>query len=93
MNIPFKQMDSVSNITAKCELLRLVRGMEQGRTTWHYVLLKRETLPMYQHHVATGQPFDLRQFGTIIESGWGENPPITTVKKIHQEVLSGKHLH
>lgn len=66
-------------------LVYLVRGKDKGRPAWHYVRVRdKAILPIFLKK-ADGGPIDVSQYGTILYSGWGENPPDDIVKKIEEE--------
>ena len=51
----------------------LVRGKNGGRPCWQYVLVK-EKVEEFKAQIATGS-IDVTNFGEILYSGWGEDPP------------------
>ena len=56
----------------------IVRDKDGGRPRWHYVLLpdnKEETKEAFDAQVRTG-PTDVADYGKILKSGWGEEPPM-----------------
>ncbi len=60
-----------------CRGLRyIVRGKNQRRPTWHYVVLKddEETIREFHKKVASGT-FNVADYGEIVKSGWGKDPP------------------
>ena len=61
---------------SEVERLRLVRGEDNGRPAWHYVLLvdDDEIIEMFQKEEKTGT-INLADFGKVIKSGWGQDPP------------------
>jgi hypothetical protein len=66
------------------ELVYVVRGKDEGKAAWHYVLVDRVKLPVFLKK-ADGGPIDVSQYGKILYSGWGENPPEDIVQKIKDE--------
>ena len=52
----------------------MVRGKD--RAVWHYVLLVDDEgiIEMFLQTVQSGN-VDLADFGEVIKSGWGQNPP------------------
>ena len=57
--------------------IRLVRGKDKGRPAWHYVLLSsgdEDHVQGFNAQVRTGT-IDASDWGYIIASGWGEDPP------------------
>lgn len=76
-------VDQVRN--SKGELVYLVRGKDQGRPAWHYVHVRdKQTLPLFLKQVDTGT-VDVSQFGEVLYSGWGQDPPEDIVKKIEEK--------
>ena len=78
--------DCLSN---NIHLLRLVRGKEDGLQCWHYVLLHEEKVEEYKAQVATGT-INISNYGTIIQSGVGKDPPVNILRKIG--LRFGQHL-
>jgi hypothetical protein len=66
------------------DLVWLVRGKDQGRPAWHYVLLSRSKIALFKRAIATGN-LDVSHYGTILVSGWGQDPPESTVAMIREE--------
>ena len=56
-----------------CEIY-LSRGTFGGRATWHYLLVDKLKLPLLMTEAQKGT-IDLVNYGNIILSGFGENPP------------------
>lgn len=52
----------------------LSRGECGGRQTWHYLMVDKMKLPILLKEATRGE-IDLRQYGNIIISGFGEQPP------------------
>jgi tetratricopeptide (TPR) repeat protein len=52
-----------------------VRGKDEGKPAWHYVILKNEEKYQELKRLKAGTNIDVTDFGEIIESGWGEDPP------------------
>ena len=52
----------------------LVRGKDKDKPAWYYVLVDKEKEDDFKAKVATGT-IDVADYGKIICSGWGENPP------------------
>ncbi len=60
--------------SSKGDLVYLVRGKDAGKPAWHYVLIDKIKLPIFQQALKTGN-IDVSEYGKVLESGWGENPP------------------
>ena len=58
------------------ERVYLVRGKDKGHPAWHYVLLvdDEETIKKFHETVKQGR-VDVADYGQVLESGWGEDPP------------------
>ena len=56
--------------------LSLVRGKDRGKAAWHYVLVDEEKEEQFKEQVKTGN-IDVANFGKVLHSGWGEDPPQT----------------
>ena len=69
---------------SKGEFVYLVRGKDKGRPAWHYVLVEKLKLPIFLKKT-NGGTVDVSEYGKILYSGWGENPPEDIVKKIEEE--------
>ncbi len=52
----------------------LVRGKDDGKAAWHYVLVDEEKLENFKVKVASGQ-MDVADYGKVLFSGWGKDPP------------------
>ncbi|XP_013397076.1 ankyrin-1-like [Lingula anatina] len=59
----------------------LVRGKDGERPAWHYVLVKRKLLADYLVKT-NGGSLDVADYGKVLHSGWGKDPPDDIVKKI-----------
>ena len=64
----------------------LVRGKEKhtGRAAWHYVLVKKHLLGLFLKRT-NGGSLDVADFGDVLGSGWGKDPPKGTGSKLHKE--------
>ena len=62
----------------------LVRGKDKGRPAWHYVLLSsgdEDHVQAFRDTIRTGT-IDAADWGYIIVSGWGEDPPDNIRNKV-----------
>ena len=59
----------------------LVRGKDKGRPAWHYVFVERHLLGLFLKH-SNGGSLDVADFGDVLKSGWGKNPPEDTIDNI-----------
>lgn len=63
----------------------LVRGKDGTRDAWHYVAVDKVKQPLFQNALKSGA-LDVSQFGKIIRSGWGENPPPEVVEAMKNQL-------
>ena len=61
-----------------------VRGTDKGRAAWHYVLVKKHLLGLFLKQTQGGS-LDVADFGDVLGSGWGKEPPEGTIDKILKE--------
>lgn len=61
---------------SEAERVFLVRGKDRGKPSWHYVQVvdDEETIDLFHKMVKSGH-IDVADFGHIIKSGWGQDPP------------------
>jgi len=65
------------------ELLYIVRGKDKGRAAWYYVLIDKMKLPLFKAKMKTKPDIiHLDDYGTILECGWGENPPDAVTDRV-----------
>ena len=62
----------------------LVRGKDKGRAAWHYVLVKKHLLGLFLKRIKGGV-IKVADFGHILRSGSGKDPPEGTTDKILKE--------
>ena len=65
------------------ERIYLVRGKDRGKLAWHYVLVKKALLPLFLRR-AKGGSLDVADFGRVLKSGWGKDPPEDIRKSIRE---------
>jgi len=64
----------------------LVRGKDKGRPAWHYVLLSsgdEDHVQGFKEQTRTGT-IDVADWGYLIVSGWGEDPPDNIRDKVYK---------
>ena len=72
-------LESEANVNMKynknaSERIYLFRGKDRGKPAWHYVLVEKALLPLLLRRT-NGDSLDVADFGLILESGWGKDPP------------------
>ena len=65
------------------ERIYLVRGKDRGKQAWHYVLVKKALLPLFLRRTKGGS-LDVADFGRVLKSGWGKDPPEDIRKSIRE---------
>ena len=66
------------------ERIYLVRGKDRGKPAWHYVLADKHLLGLFLKKTKGGS-LDVKDFGTVLRSGCGQNPPAGTIDQILKE--------
>ncbi len=67
------------------DLIYLIRGGDStGRAAWYYVEVDREKKAQFEHDAKQGQ-IQLTEYGKIIISGYGEEPPQSVRKRMKDE--------
>ncbi len=62
----------------------LVRGKDRDRSAWHYVLVDNNKRELFLAATRRGS-LDVADYGEVLESGWGQDPPEEVVKRIEDE--------
>jgi hypothetical protein len=62
-------------------LVFLSRGAFEGKPTWHYIKVDPRKLDAFKKQVKTGS-IELTEFGNILYSGWGMDPPQAIIDKV-----------
>ena len=65
------------------ERIYLVRGKDRGKPAWHYVLVEKTLLPLFLRRTKGGS-LDVADFGLVLKSGWGKDPPENVRKDINE---------
>ena len=68
------------------ERIFLVTGEDRGRACWHYVKGddNEDTQKAFHDALATGH-IDVADYGEIVKSGWGKDPPDDVKKEIEEK--------
>lgn len=54
--------------------LYLTQGLAGNIPVWHYVKVYKQQLPLFLSAIKSGT-LDITNFGKVVISGWGEEPP------------------
>ena len=68
------------------KILYLVCGKDKGRPAWHYVMVEKSLLGLFLKWTKGGS-LNVADFGTVLKSGWGQDPP----EAIRQEINNKAH--
>ena len=68
------------------ERIFTVTGKDRGRAAWHYVKVEdnEDTRKAFHDALATGH-INLADYGEIVKSGWGKDPPDDVEKEIEEK--------
>ena len=61
-------------VRSRPSLIYLVRGKDNGKPAWHYVLVDEGQENAFNEKVSSGT-VDVAVYGKVIKSGWGKDPP------------------
>ena len=64
--------------------IRFIRALEDGTPCWFYLKITPEKQSEYEAKLKS-RAMDIRDFGTILESDWGDYPPADVVKFMRDE--------
>ena len=83
---PSEQCEIRSNSTwedriINFSLVYVVRGKDKGKPAWHYVLVDKAKVEEFKIQIKTGT-IDVANYGKVLYSGWGNDPPENIVTKI-----------
>jgi hypothetical protein len=69
--------------SSRGKLVYLVTGVDTGKPAWYYVQVKKAKLQLFKSRNKDGS--DLTDYGTILYSGWGTEPPENKKQKIKEQ--------
>jgi hypothetical protein len=70
--------------SSRNELIWRVTGKDKGRDCWYYIQLEKSKLEMFKAKLKTDS-FELTDYGKILYSGWGAEPPENIKQKIQEQ--------
>ena len=68
----------------RSDCVYLVRGKDRGKAAWHYVLVDKGKKQMFLAAAKSGS-LDVADYGEVLYSGWGQDPPADIKKKIDDQ--------
>ena len=82
-DLPCKWEDRLFN---KSRFVYLIRGKDRSKQAWHYVLVDEDKVEAFKSKISSGT-IDVADYGKVLKSGWGENPPKDISRKIDLRFL------
>lgn len=72
-------------VSQKDDLIWRVDGPDEvGRPFWYYIMLNPVKLESFKRKIGN-EELDLNDFGKILKSGYGTEPPPETKEQMHRE--------
>jgi hypothetical protein len=68
----------------QADLIYLVKGLDAGRKAWYYVLVERPKVQIFLKAL-NDDIIHLDQYGQILYSAYGEEPPVEVTDKLKDE--------
>ena len=68
----------------KADLIYLVKGIDDGRNAWYYVLVERLKLSLFLKAL-NDDIIHLEEYGKILYSAYGDDPPQEITDKLKEE--------
>lgn len=62
----------------KLGIIQLVKGVANETPFWAYMAMKPSRYKEYYQAVLEGRNLNLKDYGDVLESGWGDDPPAET---------------
>lgn len=69
---------------SQADLVYLVKGIDDGRNAWYYVLVERLKLSLFQKAL-NDDIIHLENYGKILYSAYGDEPPQDITDKLKKE--------
>ncbi|XP_077977942.1 uncharacterized protein LOC144433508 [Glandiceps talaboti] len=79
-----KRLTNATADLSSSDYMYLVRGTDRGKRAWHYVQVDRMKYPLFMKNT-NGGSLDVVEYGNVVKSGWGEEPPTS----VREEITSG----
>ncbi len=71
-------------VREETSLIYIVRGKDEGRPAWHLVKVDRSKLVSFKQALST-RSLDVSEYGEILHSGWGEDPPKEIMRELAEK--------
>ena len=79
----WKWQDVVDTDSNPGSLIHTVHGRDRGWDSWHIVLAERALLDDFKLKIKSGG-IDIADYGYVIKSGWGKDPPNAVIEAIEK---------
>ena len=70
--------------SSRSEYVYLVQAHSDSKPAWFFAEIEKQKLPLFKE-AAKHEPFDLDQYGKVLYSGWGTEPPADITAKLEAE--------
>ena len=64
------------------QLIRVANRGTPRSPAWYYVLVDEDKLQQFKETIAASKPINMADYGTVLCSGWGEDPPNDVKEKL-----------
>lgn len=78
----FKKVDPIKR--AQANLIYLVKGIDDGRNAWYYVLVERPKLQLFLKAL-NDDIIHLEHYGKVLYSAYGDEPPQHITDAVNEE--------
>ena len=83
-----KQNPFLEQVSQNADLLYLVRGSDEGEPAWHFLMLENRAKKALFLHDLNSKSINIKNYGKILASGWGESPPDNVTEEMKNNRLS-----
>lgn len=66
-------------------VLQLVTGISENQAFWAYMAMNPASHEEYLERISRDEHVDLTEYGMVLQSGWGEEPPAEIRAQMEQE--------
>ena len=75
-------------VSSNIGLIYTIRGENEDKEKlWHCILVDREEVDNFESSVKSGKKIDISKYGELLCSGWGVDPPKSTVEDLELRFL------
>ena len=73
-----------STSSSQADLIYLVKGIDDGRNAWYYVMVERLKLSLFQKAL-NDDIIHLENYGVILSSAYGDEPPADVTEELKKK--------